>query len=310
MASGDKEQEIAENAQDKRVAAQDGRLEPGLYLVATPIGAARDITLRALDILTSANLLAAEDTRTARRLLEIHGIALKGRKLVPYHDHNGAEMRPRLLDALRAGQSVAYVSDAGTPMVSDPGYVLAREAIAQGASLHVAPGPSSALAALLVSGLPSDRFLFAGFPPAGAGKRGAWLAELADFNTTVIIFEAAKRVNRLLGEVSEHFGNECPVALCRELTKRHEEVLRGSVQSVAAALAGRVLRGEVVLVLGAPVGPEDDRTAEIDAALKEGLARMKVKDAAAHVAEHLGLKRRDMYQRALQLKAQMDGGDP
>ena len=154
------------------------RLTPGLYLVATPIGNARDITLRALDVLAGADVLAAEDTRSARRLLEIHGVPLGGRALLPYHDHNGPRMRPRLLAEIEAGRSLAYVSDAGTPLVADPGYRLATEVVAAGFALTAVPGPSAVLAALAVAGLPTDRFLFAGFPPPQAGARRRWLEEL------------------------------------------------------------------------------------------------------------------------------------
>lgn len=172
----------------RRIAAQieAGRLEPGLYLVATPIGTARDITLRALDVLNSADLLAAEDTRVMRHLMDIHGVPLRGRRILSYHDHNADRARLPLLAALKDGASVAYASDAGTPLVADPGFRLARDAAEAGARVHAVPGPSAALAALSLSGLPSDRFLFAGFPPATKSARASWLRQWAGVDATVI----------------------------------------------------------------------------------------------------------------------------
>ena len=163
-----------------------GRVPPGLHLVSTPIGAARDITLRGLDLLAGADVLAAEDTRSLRRLMEIHGVPLKGRPLIAYHDHNGAQVRPRLIALLAEGKSIAYASEAGTPLVADPGFQLARAAIAAGHSVLAAPGASAVLTALAVGGLPTDRFCFAGFPPAQGAARKAWLAELAPIPATLV----------------------------------------------------------------------------------------------------------------------------
>lgn len=279
-------------------------LAPGLHFVATPIGAARDITLRALDILASADVLAAEDTRTLRHLMEIHGIALGDRPLLAYHDHNGERMRPRLLAALAAGKSVAYASEAGTPLVADPGYQLARAAIAEGVPVTAAPGPSAALAALTVSGLPSDRFLFAGFPPAVAGARRQWLAELAGVPATLILYESPKRVQDLLGELAETFGADRKAAVCRELTKRFEEVTRDTLAGLVAGFAGRTVKGEIVVVVDrARPGAVDP--AEVEARLREALECHSMRDAAAEVAQALGLPRRQVYQMALRLA---DGG--
>ena len=276
------------------------RLEPGLHLIATPIGAARDITLRALDILASADVLAAEDTRTLRHLMEIHGIALNGRPLIAYHDHNGDQAGPRLIAALSEGKSVAYASEAGTPLVSDPGFQLARDSLAQGLTVRAAPGPSAVLAALTVSGLPSDRFLFAGFPPSAGGGRTKFLEGIARTDATVILYESPKRIHRLLDELGNHVETGRPVALCRELTKRFEETLRGTLQEVAALIADRDLKGELVLLIGRapdPVAAADD----LDAALRRALQDHRLKEAAAMVAEALGLPRRDVYQRGLKL---------
>lgn len=280
------------------------RLHPlaaGLYLVSTPIGAARDITLRALDILASADVLAAEDTRTLRHLMDIHGIKLGGRPLLAYHDHNGAEMRPRILRALGEGKSVAYASEAGTPMVADPGYQLARSVIEAGLMVTAAPGPSAAIMALSVSGLPSDRFLFAGFPPAQAGARARWLDEIGTLPATLILYESPKRIHRLLGELCETWGVGREAALCRELTKRFEEVRRGSLGQLRDGLADAPVKGEIVLVVGRPVAVTVE-AADIDAALRDAMGRARLKDAAAAVAEAMGLPRRDVYQRALALK--------
>jgi len=273
---------------------------PGLHLLATPIGAARDITLRALDVLAGADVLAAEDTRTLRHLMEIHGIALNGRPLIAYHDHNGQAVRPRLLRALKEGRSVAYAPEAGTPLIADPGFQLARAAIAEGLAVLAAPGPSAVLAALTVSGLPSDRFLFAGFPPTGAGDRARFLAELGQVPATLILYESPKRINRLLTEMAETFGKERAAAVCRELTKRFEDVSRGTLGELAEAFAGRTVKGEIVVLVDRP-GDRVVDAESIRAALRDALGHGSVKDAAARVAAALNLPRRDVYRMALQL---------
>lgn len=287
---------------ERRVSAMPGeikQLTAGLYFVATPIGAARDITLRALDTLASADVLAAEDTRTLRHLMEIHGVALNGRRIVAYHDHNGAEVRPRLLAAMAEGKSVAYASEAGTPLVADPGYQLGREAIAAGVAVTSAPGPSAVIAALTVAGLPTDRFLFAGFAPAAKGARKSWLMELRDIPATLVIYESAKRVNRMLGEMLIEWGEERQAAVCRELTKRFEEVARGSLGELAEQLSDRTLKGEVVIVVD-----RDRKSAsaeEMEEALQVALREMSVKDASGAVSQALGLPRRLVYQAALKI---------
>ncbi|MFN7598166.1 MAG: 16S rRNA (cytidine(1402)-2'-O)-methyltransferase [Cereibacter sp.] len=273
---------------------------PGLHLLATPIGAARDITLRALDVLAGADVLAAEDTRTLRHLMEIHGIALNGRPLIAYHDHNGQAVRPRLLRALKEGRSVAYAPEAGTPLIADPGFQLARAAIAEGLAVLAAPGPSAVLAALTVSGLPSDRFLFAGFPPTGAGDRARFLAELGQVPATLILYESPKRINRLLTEMAETFGKERAAAVCRELTKRFEDVSRGTLGELAEAFAGRTVKGEIVVLVDRP-GDRVVDAESIRAALRDALGHGSVKDAAARVAAALNLPRKDVYRMALQL---------
>ncbi len=276
-------------------------LEPGLYFVATPIGAARDITLRALDILGQADLLAAEDTRQTRKLLDIHGVKRAARTILPYHDHNGAAARPALLAALAEGRSVALVSDAGTPLVADPGYRLAVEAIAAGFPVFAAPGASAVLAALSVAGLPTDRFLFAGFLPPRSSARARFLREFAAVPATLVFYESPRRLSESLAALAGAYGAERPAAVCRELTKRFEEVRRGPLGDLAAAQAGEPdPRGEIVIVVGPPLEVEVTEDA-LDAALEEALERLSVKDAAAEVAEALDLPRRRVYARALDL---------
>jgi len=274
---------------------------PGLHFLATPIGAARDITLRALDILREADVLAAEDTRTLRHLMEIHGIPLGHRPLVAYHDHNGEQARPRLLQALAEGKSVAYASEAGTPLVADPGYQLGRAAIAAGYPVFAAPGPSAVLAALTVSGLPSDRFLFAGFPPNTAAARRKWLSEVADIPATLIFYESPKRVSEMLTDLAASCGADRQAVVCRELTKRFEEVRRGVLGELAQEFAQAAVKGEIVVLVDRPRGPKFGPE-DIEAALRERLARMSVKDAAAEVAGALGLPRREVYQKALAME--------
>jgi len=276
------------------------QLPAGLVLVATPIGTARDITLRALDTLASADVLAAEDTRTLRHLMDLHGIALGERRILAYHDHNGAEMRPRLLRAIAEGKSVAYASEAGTPLVADPGFQLARAVIEAGFPVTSAPGPSAVIAALSIAGLPTDRFLFAGFPPPAKGARATWLTELGSIPATLVIYESPKRIHRLLSDLVPLFGADRQAAVCRELTKRFEEVLRGTLGELQTVLADRALKGEIVLVID-----RDRRVASADTmeeALMRELQTMSVKDAAATVAQALGLPRRQVYQAALKLR--------
>lgn len=290
---------------------RDGRaLAQGLYFVSTPIGAARDITLRALDTLADADVLAAEDTRTLRHLMDIHGIALGDRPLVAYHDHNGDQVRPRLLRALEEGRTVAYASEAGTPLVADPGFQLARAAIAAGVPVHAAPGASAVLCALTVAGLPSDRFLFAGFPPAAAGARASFIAELAPVAATLVLYESPKRINRLLGELRDALGEGREAAVCRELTKRFEEVSRGTLGELAAAFDGREVKGEIVVLVDRGRGQAVDEAA-VCAALRQAMSEMRMKDAATAVAGRFGLPRREVYQMALRLGDSMgkDLGD-
>ena len=275
-------------------------LAPGLYFVATPIGTARDITLRALDILASADVIAAEDTRTARHLMEIHGIAVGDRQIVAYHDHTGAAARPRLLAALESGKSVAYVSEAGTPMVADPGFVLAREAIAAGHGVTSAPGPSAVITALTLAGLPTDRFLFAGFAPNAGSARRTFFRDLAGIPATLVIYESPKRIHKSLADMVLELGGDRQAAICRELTKRFEEVIRGSLQEIADGLSDRSLKGEIVVVIDRDRRAADE--GDLEQALKDALLTMSVKDAAQAVSEALGIPKRTVYQMALELE--------
>ncbi len=275
-----------------------GSLAAGLYILATPIGNARDISLRALDTLKGCDVIAAEDTRVTSKLLSIHGVS---KPLIAYNDHNAPEMRPRILARLAQGEVVALVSDAGTPLVSDPGYKLVRAAIEAGANVVSIPGPSAVLAGLTLSGLPSDRFLFAGFLPSRQGERKSALEELKSVRATLIIFESAQRLSESLAAMAEVLGDR-PCAMTRELTKMHEEVRRGSLSELAAHYdkAGAP-RGEVTLLVGPP-GEAVTDDAKIDAALAAALAFMPVKAAANLIADLTDGSRKKIYDRALDLK--------
>lgn len=278
-------------------------LSAGLYFVATPIGSARDITLRALDILASADLIAAEDTRTARKLMDIHGVALNGRKVVAFHDHSGEAAVARLVADIDAGKSVAYVSEAGTPLVADPGYELGRAVIAAGLPVTSAPGPSAVLAALTVSGLATDRFAFVGFLPPSQSQRETEIAMLRDVPFTLVFYESPKRVGEMLGNLRDVLGGDRQAVVCRELTKRFEEVTRGTLAELADAFADRNIKGELVVLVGRG-GATDVADADVKQALREAMKTMRVKDAASVVAGALGLPRRQVYQIALNM-----GGD-
>jgi 16S rRNA (cytidine1402-2'-O)-methyltransferase len=283
--------------------APGGGLAGGLYLVATPIGNASDVTLRALDVLARADVIAAEDTRRARHLMDIHGVALRGRPMIPYHDHNGAAQRPGLIARMAAGEAVALVSDAGTPLIADPGWRLAREAAEAGVAVTALPGASALLAALSLCGLPTDRFLFAGFPPPKAAERARWLAGLAAVPATLVFYESPHRLADSLAAMAAAYGAR-EAAVCRELTKRFEEVRRAPLRDLAAAYGAEAdPRGEIVVVVGPPPEAPPAGAEDIDAALRAALARGSVKDAAREVAEAYGAPRAEVYRRALALTA-------
>lgn len=289
------------NATEDRNWQRDARpLARGLHFVAVPIGNARDITLRALDILAGADVLAAEDTRSLRRLMELHGVPLQGRQIRAYHEHNGDAVRPGLLEALAAGQTVAYASEAGTPLISDPGFDLARSAAEAGVAVMAAPGASAVLAALNVAGLPTDRFYFAGFLPSSASARKKALEELADIAATLVFYESPRRVAAMLADAAEVLGPARPAATCRELTKRFEEVVRAPLGDLAQQIAARDPKGEFVVVIGKGSG-EDNSAEDIETALRQALETMTVRDAAEVVARAFGQKKRNVYQLALEL---------
>jgi 16S rRNA (cytidine1402-2'-O)-methyltransferase len=273
-------------------------LEPGLYLVATPIGNLRDVTLRALDVLAGADLVLAEDTRVTSKLLNAYDIKAR---LQRYDDHAGQAVRPQVLARLREGARVALVSDAGSPLVSDPGYRLAVEAIGQGSKVIPIPGASAVLAGLAAAGLPTDRFLFAGFPPPRSAARRAFLAELEPVRATLVLFEGASRLGESLADMAAVLGPR-PAAVARELTKLHETIARGPLDELAADPALKAPKGEVV-VLVAPGREAQVSTADAEAALREALGRLGPADAASEVARATGLKRRELYRRAVELKA-------
>jgi len=290
----------AGNSDQRRVAPTrpgPASLAGGLYLVATPIGNLGDITLRALEVLAAASVIACEDTRVTRRLTERYGIATP---LTAYHEHNATEARPKLLARLAAGEAVALVSDAGTPLISDPGYKLARAAQEAGHTVTALPGPSAVLAALSLAGLPTDRFFFEGFLPAKSAARQKRIAALRTVPATLVLFESGARLAATLADLAQGLGPR-PATVCRELTKLHEDVRRGNLAQLAAGYAaGGETRGEMVLVVAPP--PEDVATGgDIDDLLRQALARVSVKDAVGEVVLATGRPRREVYQRALEL---------
>ena len=279
-------------------ALSDQPLAPGLYLVATPIGNLRDITLRALDVLSGCDLLLAEDTRVSGKLLAAYAIS---KRLERYDEHVAERATPGILARLEAGERVALVSDAGTPMVSDPGYRLAREAIAAGHAVIPIPGASAALAALTLAGLPTDRFLFAGFPPPKSAARKTFLEELANTRATLIFYEGASRVADSLADMAAVFGPDRPAAVARELTKLYETCIRGPLSELAADPRFESPKGEIVIL----VGPGEEKAATADDAenaLREAMGRLPLGEAAAEVAKALGLSRKDLYRQALAMK--------
>lgn len=280
------------------LAAEADKLQPGLYLVATPIGNLSDISLRALSTLAAADCVLAEDTRVSKVLLAHYGITTP---LVSYHEHSGESVRERMIARVRDGGSLALVSDAGTPLVSDPGYRLVEAAIAENLRVVPIPGASAALSALVVSGLPTDRFFFEGFLPAKSGPRRARFGALADVPATLVIYEAPHRLTESLADAAAILGPR-PAAVARELTKFYETVRRGTLLTLAEAYAAEPApKGEIVLLIGAASAETRDAEARagIDDRLRAALASHSVKDAAAIVAAETGVPKRDVYLRAL-----------
>jgi 16S rRNA (cytidine1402-2'-O)-methyltransferase len=298
----------AENGNTRRYSiagavTQAAKPPAGLYLVATPIGNLGDISLRALEILAGVDAIACEDSRVTRKLAERYGVTTP---LTPYHEHNAAEARPKLLARLAAGDAVALVSDAGTPLISDPGYKLVRAAQEAGYPVTAIPGASSVLAALNVAGLPTDRFFFEGFLPPKQTARQKRIAALAAIPSTLVLFESGPRLASALADLADGLGARA-AAICRELTKLHEEVRRGDLPALAAHYANDAeTRGEIVMVV-APPAEQASEPRDVDALLRRALARVSLKDAVGEVALATGQSRRVVYQRALDLDK--DGAD-
>ncbi|GAB4358040.1 MAG: 16S rRNA (cytidine(1402)-2'-O)-methyltransferase [Oricola sp.] len=277
-------------------------LDPGLYVVATPIGNLGDVTIRALETLAACDLLACEDTRVTRRLLDRYGIR---QKPVAYHEHNAETAGPKLLAALREGRAVALVSDAGTPLVSDPGYRLVAAARAAGIRVIPVPGASATLAALAASGLPSDDFRFIGFLPAKDGARRARLAELVHQPSTLIAFESPNRLPAALAAIADVFGPDRPVCVARELTKRFETILTGPATEIRDRFASETVKGEIViLVAPAPAGDTEWTPEKTDALLRDMLRSLPVSKAAREAAQLTGLPKSALYARLLELKGE------
>ena len=278
---------------------------PGLHLVATPIGNLRDVTLRALEVLAAADLIACEDTRRSRTLLDHYGISTPA---TAYHDHNAAIARPKLIARLEAGAAIALISDAGTPLVSDPGFKLVRETLRAGAGITAVPGPSALLAALSVSGMPADRFFFEGFLPPKESQRRARIKEIKSIPASLILFESGPRIGAALNDLAAEFGRR-EAAICRELTKLHEEIRRGELATLAGDYAdGAETRGEIVIVISPPEQEDAASLVNHDSLLQDALRRLSLKDAVAEIAARTGAPRRMIYQRALALREEREHG--
>lgn len=282
-------------------------LAPGLIFVGVPIGTARDITLRALDVLASADRLAAEDTRSLRKLMEIHGVPLDGRRIETFHDHSKQGVIARLVDHVAAGEAVAYASEAGMPLIADPGFELVRAMQDAGHAVTVAPGPSALPSALAVAGLPTDRFLFGGFLPQTKAARQKALADLRDVQATLVFFESPNRLAAMLADAATTLGSDRQAAVCRELTKKFEETRRGTLGDLAEGFDQHKVKGEIVVLIdraGLPAVNDDD----LETALMDALSTMTTKDAAHSVADLYGIPKRKAYQMALALSTKASEG--
>jgi 16S rRNA (cytidine1402-2'-O)-methyltransferase len=275
----------------------NAKMPAGLYIVATPIGNLSDLSPRAAQMLAGADAIAVEDSRVTAKLLRHLGIR---KPMIPYHDHNADRIRPGLIARMR-DQAIALVSDAGTPLISDPGYKLVREARAAGIPVTTAPGPSAAIAALTLAGLPTDRFLFLGFLPPRAKARADAIAGIASVEASLVLYESGPRLAATLAALAGGLGAR-EAAVAREISKKFEEVRGGSLAELASSYAEAPPKGEIVIVVGPPGEAEAAGADDIDAALREALARLSPSRAAAEVAERLGIPRRAAYERAQQLK--------
>lgn len=282
------------------------KLDSGLHILATPIGTANDITIRALNILRDADILVAEDTRVLRKLMEIHGINLNGRKILSYHDHNGEVQRPKLIALIKEGKVLAYASDAGTPLIADPGFSLTKLAIQNNIRVHAAPGASALLTALCLAGLPTDNFFFGGFLGSKSSQRIKNLQKIQNLDATIVYYESPKRTLSTLKDISKIFGNDRLISVCREMTKKFEEVIRGTVDQVIDEIKSRhSFKGEVVIVLGPPTKKEISDE-EIYSALQIALQEYRIKDAATQISEQFGVPKKRTYEMALRIKADLN----
>ncbi len=279
-------------------------LAPGLWFVGVPIGTARDITLRALDVLASADVLVAEDSRSLRKLMDIHGVPLDGRRVEVLHDHTKQSVVDGLVKRA-ADQSVAYASEAGMPLIADPGFELARAARTAGIAVTCAPGPSAVVTALAIAGMATDAFHFAGFLPSAQAARRSALSALADIPATLVFYESPKRLGKMLADAAKVLGDDREVAVCRELTKRFEETRRGTLGELAESYASGTVKGEIVVLVSRSVAKAVNEK-DIDDALRSALNDMSVRDAADFVAKSFDVPRRRVYQSALALAAGED----
>ena len=282
------------------------KLAPGITFVGVPIGTARDITLRALDVLASADMLAAEDTRSLLKLMDIHGIPLEGRKITALHDHSGDAAVARLVSAAQQGKSVAYASEAGMPLIADPGFELSRAAVRAGVPVTCAPGPSAVLTALALGGLPTDSFHFAGFLPNSKAARMSAMEGLRDVRATLVFYESPKRIGAMLRDASSALGAGRTASVCRELTKKFEEIRRGTLGELSDYYAQTTPKGEIVVLIDRgsleSINPDD-----LETSLKAALEELSMRDAVDLVAKAHALPRRQVYQAALALNTQKGG---
>ena len=275
-------------------------LDPGLYFVATPIGAARDITLRAMDVLRDADVLVAEDTRSLRKLMDIHSIPLRGRKIISYNDHNGSSKRPLILSEIALGKSVSYSSEAGSPLVADPGYQLGREVTNSGYRVVTVPGACAVIAALTVSGLPTNQFFYAGFLPNSKSARQKFLKLVENIPGTLVFYESPKRLNKALIDMLFILGPERPVVIARELTKKFEETIRSTLGEINEKIEGRSIKGEIVILLGKK--PETVFNLEdLNKILLVELRKSSLKDSVLKIAMRTGVARSLVYKAALEI---------
>ena len=276
------------------------KLDAGLYFVATPIGSARDITLRALDILYSADLLIAEDTRSLKKLMNIHQIPIRGRKVISYHDHNGERKRPLILEEIKNGKAVSYCSEAGSPLIADPGFQLGREVIKAGYKVLSVPGACALIAALTVAGLPTNQFFYAGFLPTTKNIRIKFLENLKEIPATIVFYESPKRLNKSISDMLEVMGPDRSLVIARELTKKFEEIIRTSLAEAQRELGNRVFKGEIVILLGKK-NESNLSITDIKELLLIEFEKYSLKESVANISVKTGINRSKVYKAALEL---------